>query len=817
VSTGNHLEEVAAELESLRVLLNQFRGSIALSRRSSVDANAAAAGVAADLHALDQISLQLNAARSALHSLETDIRHLQARVKNAEREAAEHKAKRADASARVRERDRTLREIRESGAWKLVKPLWKLWRRRLRWPDEANVLDDLQFAVELPKEWKTARETLLIKGWCFSGSGREIAGVRARVARKSRIALYGIERADVAARFEDDGAARRSGFSVEVRVPPGRSEVALEAIAQGGDWHSFFAHDLVCDGTATAGRGRARKLPKVQSHAVPQLLRISAGRAVDLLSDRFAAHAQLAPSGPPTFSIITPAFNTSARWFAEAGTSLLEQSFANWEWCVVDDESSDRETRKLLNTLANVSPRLHIQRIAKGGISAATNAALELATGDFVCFLDHDDVLDSVALELLERHAGSDCDVIYSDEDKLEDSKGRLVEPFFKPDWSPEYFRGAMYVGHLLCIRRELAHRVRFDPAFDGVQDFEFMLRVSETGARICHLAEPLYHWRKTRGSIAASSDAKPHITELQAQAVNAHLQRLGLAARAIPASVPHRLRIVPAARTSTPLISIIIPTKDAPELLGRCLESIMTQTSYSQFELVLIDNETTDAEALQLMKHYPARRVLCDGRFNFSRANNLGAREARGAFLAFLNNDTEVLEPAWLQHLLYYAEQEDVGAVGALLLYPDRTVQHAGIALGMRGTADHVMRRFPATVDGYGGSLVCAREVSAVTAACMMMRKSLFAQIGGFNEHFFTAYQDVDLCLRLRQQNLRIIYTPQAALIHHESTSRKKYYDMVDRMLLLDQWETLIEAGDPYYNRHLDLERGDYSVARML
>jgi GT2 family glycosyltransferase len=211
-------------------------------------------------------------------------------------------------------------------------------------------------------------------------------------------------------------------------------------------------------------------------------------------------------------------------------------------------------------------------------------------------------------------------------------------------------------------------------------------------------------------------------------------------------------------------------------------------------------------------MEKYPVRRVSFPGRFNFSRANNEAAIAATGEFLLFLNNDTEIISHDWLQHLAFYVEQEDIGAAGGLLSYGDRTVQHAGVALGMRGTADHTMRRFPIDVDGHAGSLVCAREVSAVTGACLMIRKALFAEIGGFNPHFFTAYQDVDLCLRLRQRGLRIIYTPQALLFHHESISRQNYYDMVDRILLLDLWEPVIEQGDPYYNCNIDLERGDYS-----
>jgi GT2 family glycosyltransferase len=448
----------------------------------------------------------------------------------------------------------------------------------------------------------------------------------------------------------------------------------------------------------------------------------------------------------------------------------------------------------------------------RGGISAATNQALEMARGEFVCFVDHDDLLAPGALESSLGKLRQGSDVVYSDEDKLEDAENALVEPFHKPEWSPEYFRGVMYVGHLLCLRRDLAAKVRFDTSFDGVQDFEFMLRVSETGARIGHVPEVLYHWRKTQGSIAAKGDAKRNIGELQKRAVNAHLKRVKLPATAEVTELPHRLQIIPAPRTSTPSVSIIIPTRDAPDLLGRCLESIADKTTYDNFEVVIVDNDTTDPRALRLMEEYPVTRVAFPGRFNFSHANNLGAAAAGGQFLVFLNNDTEIITSDWLHHLLYYTEQNDVGAAGALLVYEDRTVQHAGVALGMRGTGDHIMRDFALGVDGYAGSLVCAREVSAVTAACMMMPASLFRAIGGFNEHFFTAYQDLDLCLRIRARGLRVVYTPRAVVVHHERKSRKDYYDVVDRMLLLDQWEPVIERGDPYYNPNLDVERGDYS-----
>ena len=817
------LTRLAADLDDLRAAVNQLRDAVGAEQqpvdRPSSATDQARAWSSPLAQPAQAVNAKVTALRASMRALETQISTLEARMERAEREAWQQKAKRAETTARLNNRERLLRQIEESPVWKWVKPLWKLMTRSNR-QDAAlsRPVGDLAFGIDAPSEWKTNSEILVVKGWCLSRTGRAIAGVRAKIGQTGRLGRYGLERRDIAASYARTAGALSSGFSIDVPVPPGASRVQLEAIVQGSDWEPFFEHAIEREAAARDqeppntrnGAAAARRAPK----PLPRLPSITARKAIDLLVPLFRAHAQRVGTAQPVFSVITPAYNSKPQWIAEAALTLLNQSFENWEWCVVDDGSRSRDTRRLLEQLADVSERLRIKFISNSGISAATNEALDLATGAFVCFLDHDDLLDSQALSELERTLRSGFDIVYSDEDKLDDATGRRVEEFFKPDWSPEYLRGVMYVGHLLCVRRELAKRGRFDSAFDGVQDFEFMLRLAETGAKIGHVPKVLYHWRKTPGSIAESVEAKPEAAALQERAVNAHLQRLGFPARA-EAKTPHRLRIVPQPRAIYPRVSIIIPTRDAPELLHRCLASLYEKTSYPDFEVVLVDNDTTDAEALRTMKQYPVRRVDFPDSFNFSRANNRGVQEASGTMVVFLNNDTEIVTADWLQHLLYYAEQEDVGAAGALLVYDDRTVQHAGVALGMRGTADHTMRGFPVAVDGYAGSLACAREVSAVTAACMMMRRSLFEEVGGFNEHFFTAYQDVDLCLRLRERHLRIIYTPEALVVHHESTSRKDYYDMIDRMLLLDQWEPLIERGDPYYNPNLSLERGDYSSAR--
>lgn len=516
----------------------------------------------------------------------------------------------------------------------------------------------------------------------------------------------------------------------------------------------------------------------------------------------------------PQISVITPTYNSSLDWFIETAISVINQSTSQWEWCLVDDGSTKTEIREALIGLADRHPRIKVAfQESSAGISGSTNRAIEMAKAPYVCFLDHDDTLSPDALEISLAKLAEGFDLTYSDEDKINAEGTSYVEPFFKPDWSPEYFRGVMYVGHLLCVRKDLVLKVGgLDSNYDGIQDYELVLRISETAPKIAHIPKILYHWRKVIGSISADIQAKPGIDKLQESAVNAHLKRLGL--KAIAQGLGgHRVGINPVPKDNYPLISIIIPTRDAPHHLGRCLESLFTLSKYPNFEVLLIDNDTTDQQALNIMRQYPVKRVFLPNPFNYSRANNLGFQYSEGDYLVFLNNDTEVISQDWLQNLLYYAEHPEIGAAGALLLYPDRTVQHAGVVMGFRGTADHVMRGFQEQWDGYAGSLRCARDVSAVTAACLMVSRQDFEKIGGFDEHYFHHYQDVDLCLKLLELGRRNIYTPRAALIHHESATRKSYYDLVDRYLLLDQWGNFIESGDPYFNPNFTLERHDYTV----
>ena len=517
----------------------------------------------------------------------------------------------------------------------------------------------------------------------------------------------------------------------------------------------------------------------------------------------------------PLVSIVVPVFDTPVGVLREAIDSVHRQTWRHWELLLVDDASSATHVAEVLDAAAAGDARVRVlRRRVNGGISVATNDGLAAATGTWVAFLDHDDLLEPEAIEACVRALEADGgDVAYTDQVTV-DAEGQPVWAFRKPSWSPTHFRHVMYVGHLLVVRRSLAvEACGFRSEHDGVQDFEFMLRLGERTDRVVHVPRLLYRWRAIAGSLAAATDAKRGICEKQARAVQAHLDRLGVPAKASPhPRLPHRCRIEPRL-PKRPRVSIVIPTKDQPEHIRACLESIHGRTHWPDLEVVLVDTGTTDPRALAAMRRHPARIVAFDRPFNFSAACNAGAAAATGSILVFLNNDTEVITPEWLDHLVLHLLDYRVGAAGALLLYPDDKVQHAGVVLGARGTADHVMRWFPGDSDGYAGSLSTPREVSAVTGACLAIRRETFERVGGFREAYGTHYQDVDLCLRLRREGLRIIATPEARLRHHESPSRGSRYDFLDRLLLLDTWGDVIAAGDPYYPAACSLDRLDYSV----
>jgi GT2 family glycosyltransferase len=494
----------------------------------------------------------------------------------------------------------------------------------------------------------------------------------------------------------------------------------------------------------------------------------------------------------PLISVVMPTHNTDPRHLRAAIGSLRAQQYPNWELLIVDDGSTRGSTRRAVSRWAARDERINTRLLQRNaGISAASSEGLSHCRGELVAFLDHDDALAPDALQLAARaFSEREIDVLYTDQDKLAPS-GHRVDPFHKPDWSPVYALGAMYVGHLLVARRELVEEAGgFDPAFDTIQDFELLLRLSERTQRIHHIPGVLYHWRAIPGSIALDPSEKGGIEELQARAVNEHLGRRGIRAEAVPhPTIPHRVRLRPRPRGEWPKVSVVIPARGGAE---RALGALRERTAYPELE-VLVEE--------------------ADGSFHPAALANAGARRARGEYLLFLGEDTEVTDPDWIERLLLYAEMPGAGAVGTTLVRPDGLVDAAGYAIGLYDPAVPVMRGFEAGGDGYYGSLCCAREVSAVGMDCLMLRRALFDELGGFEEAYRRQFHGLDLCLRIRGRDLTVVCTPDPPTVTHTTEAQRRAdFDVVDRALFVDRFYEDLERGDPYYNASFFQAAADYA-----
>jgi glycosyltransferase involved in cell wall biosynthesis len=563
-------------------------------------------------------------------------------------------------------------------------------------------------------------------------------------------------------------------------------------------------------------------MPSDRSYAawVKQFDTVGAGERIVLRRDLRALLRH------PLISIVMPVYNPDLAHLSSAIDSVRAQIYENWELCIADDASTDASVASILKQYASADSRIKVSfRERNGHIAACSNSALELATGEWVALLDQDDLLTEHALAVVAativQHP--EAGLIYSDEDKIDES-GARCSPFFKPDWNPELLLGQNYISHLGVYRRTLLREIGgFREGYEGAQDYDLALRCAEKlqPAQIKHIPRVLYHWRMVEGSVAAVAEAKPYAPKAARPAIADHLQRRNIEAAVVPCPENREWhRVIYDLPEPYPLVSVVIPTRDQLALLQRCLASLREKTDYAPIEIVIVDNASIEPETHTFLRDLAkdARvQVLTDAdEFNFSRLINRGARAARGEILALVNNDIETKTSGWLREMVGHAVRPDVGAVGARLWYPDGTLQHAGVVLGLHGVASHAFQRFPPQpVSPMNRTFVLSQNYSAVTAACMVLRKTIFDDVGGFDENLPNNFNDVDFCLRLRERGWQIIWTPYADLIHHESASRGRDFGPTEHAQLYreafymqEKWGEQLRR-DPFYSPNLSLSVG--------
>jgi GT2 family glycosyltransferase len=627
--------------------------------------------------------------------------------------------------------------------------------------------------------------------------------------------------------FAMPGRQELQGSPVEITFPEDSERARISAlIAQADELFSFAYH---------LRRELKAALPG-ERYLLSDYARWAA-ISLPLAAARAAARYGALPDGDPLVSIICPVYRPEIGAFLAAVDSVRAQSYPHWELLLVDDASGDAGLSETMRHLCTADARIKYLALPKNaGIAEATNAGLQKADGQFIAFFDHDDVLERAALEIMLRaQAATRAKLLYSDEDKI-DRAGALSEPHFKPDFNYRFLLEVNYICHFVMVDAQLVRQAGFlDKRFDGAQDHDFLLRICEMIApeQIHHVAEILYHWRKSGNSTAAGgSAAKPEAVRAGAAAVAAHLKRRGL-----PAAVASRDGLTcyqvrwkpPAATRKAARVSILIPFRERVEMTRECVNAIRRHTAEVEYEIILLDNwsispdaEAFTAEQANLLDTSVLRIAEP---FNYSRINNIGARAARYNYLLFLNNDVIVREKLWLRTMLDEClASAQVGAVGAKLLYPEGTVQHAGVVLGVGGVADHAFRGIPERAPGYVMRGMAAQQISAVTAACMLVRKVAFDAVDGFDEaELSVAFNDVDLCVKLGKAGWQIVYTPDAVAEHRESISRGDDFDenKIARFMfeneVMRQRHADVLPFDPFYNPHFSRDGGVYRELRIL
>ena len=533
----------------------------------------------------------------------------------------------------------------------------------------------------------------------------------------------------------------------------------------------------------------------------------------------------------PKISIVVPLYKTPSAYLKEMIASVQAQTYSNWELCLSDGSGENSPIQEELQAYAAKDKRIKV--LYDGSqlrIAENTNVAIKGASGDFIAFMDHDDVLTPNALyECVKAYNEEpEAAIFYSDEDKMSMDGHKFFQPHFKPDMNIDLLCSVNYICHLFIVSKEVVEEAGLMcPEYDGAQDYDFIFRCIETGKKVCHLAKILYHWRSHEDSTSENPESKLYAFDAGQKAVQAHYDRLGIKAEVSKGEYLglYRTKFI---RDTDPLISIIIPNKDHIDDLQRCIASIDSKSSYKNYEYIIVENNSTDDKTFayykELEKTNPkAHVVYWDREFNYSLINNFGAKHAHGEYFLLLNNDTEIINEDCLEELLGYCTREDVGAVGARLYYEDDTIQHAGVVIGFGGIAGHCFVMQPRGYTGYCHRIIEAQDYSAVTAACLMVRKEVFEEVGGLSEELAVAFNDIDFCMKIRQTGRLIVYNPYAELYHYESKSRgledtpEKVARFNKEIAIFEKkWPDIFRTGDPYYNPNLTLDSQDFSLRRI-
>ena len=528
----------------------------------------------------------------------------------------------------------------------------------------------------------------------------------------------------------------------------------------------------------------------------------------------------------PKISIIIPMYNTPVNFFEELVDNLIGQTYSNWELCLADGSP---EENKELEKIYKKDERIKYKFIGENkGIAGNTNEALSLVTGDFVALLDHDDLLPLFSLYEIVKciNENPDVEFIYTDEDKFEKLGGKRYDPYFKSDFAPDTLRANNFICHFSVFKKELMDKLGgFRSEYDGAQDYDILLRMSEETNKIVHIPKILYHWRVHALSTAkAGGTAKPYAYEAGIKAIQDHINRLGLKGTVEQGNTLGTYKINYEV-IGNPKVSIIIPNKDYINTLKVCLNSLKKLTTYENYEIIVVENNSEESETFDYYKKIDGKDKIKvvyfpEKEFNYSKIINFGVKNSTGDYIIQLNNDTELMTPNWIQEMLGFAQREDVGAVGVELFYPDNTIQHAGIIIGIGGVAGHVFKNLPKGIHGYFSKDAMIQNLSAVTAACMMTPKSIYDDVDYMDEKFKVAFNDVDFCLKIREKGKLIVYNPFVQFKHYESKSRgfedtpekkARFQAEIDRFH--DKWQSVLDKGDPYYNINLRLDNDQCAI----